>query len=242
MRFCQIVICTLITAFCVGCVSVVGSGKPASERRELASFNEIDVSGSVKVLIGISEKISCEVKGDDNIVPIIKTEVRGNQLRIYGEKSYRPKIPVEILLTVPDIRAIDLSGSGKIVIHGIKRDDLNVEVSGSGNVILTGIEVNSLHSDLSGSGTITAQGVTSQLQTEISGSGSGDFVNLCAQEASAEISGSGTTSLVAMQTVDVKVSGSGSVHYAGTPSLSQSISGSGSVKPIATKTKCEKTE
>lgn len=223
----------------LGCVSIVGSGNPATENRVLGAFDKIDVSGSVEVLVGISDEISCKVTGDDNIVPTIKTELAGSTLRIYEEKSYRSKLPVKILLTVPDIREIDLSGSGKVVVHGVKRDDLGVQVSGSGSAMLTGVDVTTLRTDISGSGAITARGVASVLKSRVSGSGSGNFTYLCADDAKVEISGSGTTSLVALKTLDVRVSGSGAVHYGGMPTLSQKISGSGAVKPIPTETVCK---
>ena len=81
-----------------GANAVEGSGQSASEQRELASFNEVRLDVSADVRIKSGEKISCEVRGDDNIIPLIATEVSGDRLRIFAKESFSTKQKLAIHL------------------------------------------------------------------------------------------------------------------------------------------------
>ena len=64
---------------------VKGSGNVVKENRGVSDFTEIDVSNAIQVEIVAQKDFSVEVEADDNILPLITTEIRGNVLRIKSE-------------------------------------------------------------------------------------------------------------------------------------------------------------
>src|SRR5262245_7570951 len=67
---------------------IQGSGARKTEKRDFASFKSIDASGAYDVTVVCQQAQSFEIEGDDNILPIIKTEVRDGVLRIHNESAY----------------------------------------------------------------------------------------------------------------------------------------------------------
>ncbi len=117
--------------------------------------------------------------------------------------------PINYLLTVKDLRALKLSGSGSIDAEDISTDKLFTTTSGSGAVEISG-------------------GADRQ---EISVSGSGEYraEDLQSKEAKIGVSGSGSAIVNASEVLDAKVSGSGSVEYVRDPTVKKEVSGSGRV-------------
>ncbi|KOR28743.1 hypothetical protein TI03_04045, partial [Achromatium sp. WMS1] len=68
--------------------TVTGSGVLSTQTRSLRPFNEIrlHVPGKVQVVRGSNSK--CVVTIDDNLLPIISTEVQGKVLTITGRKGF----------------------------------------------------------------------------------------------------------------------------------------------------------
>ena len=61
---------------------VKGSGVAASEMRSVASFDTIDATGVGKLKLRIGDTESLKVVADDNILPLIKTEVKDGVLTL----------------------------------------------------------------------------------------------------------------------------------------------------------------
>src|SRR6478672_12019098 len=96
--------CLLMVASCryVG-RGVRGSGNRKTERRELAPFKSVDSSGAYEVNIVCQQTQSFEIEGDDNILPIIKTEVANGVLSIHGDEAYNVSKPIAVRISVPDL-------------------------------------------------------------------------------------------------------------------------------------------
>src|SRR5260221_13662487 len=67
---------------------VRGSGVRKTEQRDLPAFNAIDTSGAFEVEVVCQKPASFEIEADDNIVPLVQTEVRGGVLHVITTKSY----------------------------------------------------------------------------------------------------------------------------------------------------------
>jgi len=81
-RFLIILLAVLVVTF-AGCKfgrGIAGSGNRKTEKRDLKSFNAIDTSGAYDVKITCQKPASFEIEADDNILPLIKTEVRDGVL------------------------------------------------------------------------------------------------------------------------------------------------------------------
>ena len=70
---------------------VEGSGKLLVETRDLPSFSGVNVSGSMDVYLTQGTTQAVKVEADDNLLKLIKTKVRGQELFISSRKCYTQK-------------------------------------------------------------------------------------------------------------------------------------------------------
>ncbi len=192
---------------------IKGSGTIKTETRPVQGFTAIGLSGTGDVVIEQTGTESLTISTDDNLLPLILTEVKGGTLEIGSapNKSISPT-RLNIKITTIGLRKIDVSGSGRI--EATK---------------LTGAV---LSADISGSGRITVAGQVSDLNVSVSGSGSFDGADLIARRARASVSGSGHVRANVAEELEAEVSGSGRIEYLGDPKVKSDVSGSGSVRPV----------
>ena len=227
---------TVIALTITGCIvvingnSVQGSGNVIAQTREVAKFSHVRLKGSGRVFLTPGQTQSLEIKTDDNIMPLIETEVSGNKLTIsHGNNRLRPTF-FEVYITVQKLEGVGISGSGDIV--GTDRfvtDSLYVEISGSGDMDLE-VETDLLENKISGSGSLQLAGKAEEYTIAVSGSGKIDAFDVVAKYVSVKVSGSGDCRISASESLDARISGSGNVYYKGRPRINTNISGSGSLK------------
>ena len=70
-----------------------GSGKSKLEKRSLAGFKSVNVSGAYDVEIAVQKEPGLEMEGDDNLLPRVRTEVKDGVLSIYNDEPIRPTAP-----------------------------------------------------------------------------------------------------------------------------------------------------
>jgi hypothetical protein len=187
-----------------------GSGVAASETRDVDSFTDISLSAGADVVVTIGEKQTLTVRGDDNLLDDLKTTVDDGRLEIEEDRNLDSKVGLTVEITVPDVAAVEMSGSGSIKVEGLETDLFRAEVSGAGD--------------------IEATGAVDRVEAEISGAGDVELDGLAAREAEAEISGAGDIHLQATDSLDASVSGSGSIVYTGDPENVQTeVSGAGAI-------------
>ena len=200
----------------VGCQyigkGVRGSGNRKAEKRTLASFKSVEASGAFEVNIVCQQSQSFEIEGDDNLLPIIKTDVKDGNLRVYSNTQFSASRPIEIRISVPDLEKYISSGAGDVHISGVKNDQLVLSNTGATN--------------------IEASGQTKFVDIESSGAGNIETNELHAERAKISVSGAANVEVYATQQLDVSVSGIGSVTYSGNPPVvNKSVSGIGTVRP-----------
>jgi hypothetical protein len=99
---------------------VHGSGVELAEDRELEAFHQIDLGCASDVDVSIGEFQSVTVTGDDNIVPLIRTEVSDGRMLIDCDKRFRTKLGLKVRLVVAKLDSIKISGSGDVISGGSK--------------------------------------------------------------------------------------------------------------------------
>ena len=227
----------------------VGSGHAVTEERTVSEFRSVDLRGSGKLFVTQGGQQKLVVTTDNNIMPILRTEVRNGTLVVFTEPRVRHITTLEVKVTMVRVRELKLSGSGLIEGQNqIKSDRLHLGISGSGDASLD-IMAKEVTTRLSGSGSMTLTLDSGSLESVISGSGSlyltGETKNhkyntsgagklrafdLRTENTAATISGSGNCEVNVSHRLNVKISGSGSVRYKGNPQIESRISGSESIR------------
>jgi hypothetical protein len=215
-----------------GSVWLSGSGYVTSENRVVSSFSGIDVEGSgdVELSQGLIQSVSVEC--DDNLLPVVKTEVVGSVLLV----GFKPGTHVSHVtrlrfrVTIPTIDSLTISGSGGMrAMTTLQSNRLSLLIKGSGSMDAN-LDVAHLTSTINGSGNIRVNGNAEDIEVTINGSGSMQARSLGSASAAVHINGSGSAQVNARDTIAIHIAGSGDVEYGGGGRSTISISGSGSVR------------
>ena len=227
-------ILAVTAASCKWTIGVVrGSGDIESEEREVSGFNEIEFTGIGNLIIEQGDEESLVVEADDNIIGLIETEVRGDELYIGFRRGANivPTSNVKFYLIVKELDRIDLSGVGDIDCDEFETDDLKFNISGSGDIDFE-IIAESIETKVSGLGDIDLSGKVDFHRVQISGSGKYGAEELKSKDCEIEISGLGSATVSASDNLDIEINGAGNVYYKGDPHVSQHISGLGRIKSL----------
>jgi hypothetical protein len=189
---------------------IAGSGKLQKQKRDVGSFNSISTEGAFDLEIVCQKPQSLEIEGDDNVLPLVSTEVSNNVLHIKNLRGYSVSEPITLRISVPDLEGISASGAGKIEISGIKNEKFVI--------------------DASGAPTIKATGETKVLNVDASGAGKIDTHKLRAGRVVVESKGVSKVEVYAAEQLDVTVSGPSSVIYEGNAVVNKTVNGPGSVE------------
>jgi hypothetical protein len=213
-------------------LGVTGSGTLKSESRPVSGFTEVVLSTVGTLTIEQTGSESLTIEGDDNIVPLITTVVQNSRLESRhdpGTQSFTTNKPLAYHLTVKDLTALTVSGSGSVSSPALHSSRLTLDDSGSGNIRLEGVQADVLTVTISGSCTTTLRGETPTQTVRVTGSGNYEAAYLTSTGANVTVSGSGNATVRISKTLMAVVSGSGSVTYLGSPTVTQQVSGSGRV-------------
>lgn len=197
-------------SFNFGFRGVKGSGNVITEQRDVSGFNGIDVGGVYQVEIVAQSDYSVTVEADDNIVPLIRTEVDGGVLRIQSDRRISPKSTIKIRISAPNIDDLDVSGAASVTVSELKNEELTVHSSGASKV--------------------TVKGETLKLSIDVSGATKINAEELKAQSATVDASGASSVAVNVTETLNADASGASRITYAGTPtSVQKKTGGAGSV-------------
>ena len=215
-----------------------GSGKSATETRNLPEFQAITMTGSMDLVMRQGAQ-SVQVMADDNLLPMLETLVentsQGATLVVRWKKGkgftgYSTQNRVLITVVVPKLSALVTSGSGDMSVESFNTPALKLSISGSGDAKLAGLTAGELSIAISGSGDVGGSGTAGKLKIGIAGSGDVKLTDMKAEDVTVSIAGSGDAAVNASKTLNVSIAGSGDVTYTGNAQVKSSVAGSGKVK------------
>lgn len=177
----------------------IGSGARRTEKRDLPSFTAIDTEGAYDIEVICQKPQSLQIEFDDNLLPLIRTEVVNGILRVRSEKSYNSKSLVALKIAVPNLESITSMGTGKIQVSGLRNDRFGIHSMGATLV--------------------DASGETKQVEINSTGAGRIDTHNLHAGRAIVELAGAASIDVYASEQLNVTATGVGRVNYSGDPKV-----------------------
>ena len=205
-----LVACGLVLSSCKFNRGIAGSGVRKTEKRDLKSFNAIDTTGGYEVEVTCQKPASFEIETDDNILPLIKTEVRDGILFVSSDQQYHSAKLVTLRITLSDLNSVSTHGAGQIKIADAKSSDLRIESTGAASVV--------------------AAGTAGSVSISSTGAGEIDTTKLRAEKAKVDVTGAANVDVFASDQLDVTVAGASSVTYTGSPKVvNKHVSGIGSV-------------
>lgn len=206
-----------------------GSGDVVTEERAVKEFDRVSLTGAGDVIITQGDEEALTVETDDNLMPYIRTEVKGKTL-VLGftaegrRKSFRPSKGIKFYLTLKELSGLDLSGAGNVKVSSLEVDRLEIRLSGAGDIQIDAVTAEDLVVHLSGAGNVELAGQVAEQNVQISGAGDYRASKLESQNAAVEVSGAGNAIVWANDSLDARITGVGAVSYYGDPRVTKSVS------------------
>lgn len=192
---------------------ITGSGRIVSEVRSMPAFTGIRIISYAKVVITQDTVQALVIDADDNILPLIQTQVAGGILIVELPEGSYDNITVVVHASMRSVTLLESTGAADFVVtRPLACDVLTCRITGAGSFVL--------------SGTADTENII------ITGAGNVRNFGLSALKCSALISGAGSIEVTVRQRLDATITGTGSITYAGNPAVvNTSVMGVGSIKP-----------
>ena len=181
------------------------STKSSSELRKVGDFHAIDIAGTMQVEATIGKAIRVEVVGDPDRFKQVLTDVKDGTL-IVDTRGKLENSKMRVVVTVPDLSSVSVSGTGKLELSGIANGKLDASIGGTGAMKLAG--------------------TTGALNVAIGGSGQLAAGDLVAKAVAVNVPGTGQVTVHATQSFAAVVAGTGAITVEGKPSsVKKSVTG-----------------
>lgn len=220
MTGCAPVLSTMLTQ---GRASIRGSGVIIEQPREIGHVERLVVRGAFDAMVTVGPETKLVVRGDDNIVPDILTEVRDNELviRMRDGETYSTSEPLRVTLSAPEIRSVEGNGAVTISIKPAQAGQpLMVEkatASGASTITLADAASGTLALRAEGASTIRASGKVATLEVKAVGASTLDVEGVESQHVKAEVSGASTARVRTSGRLIGRADGASTITVAGQP-------------------------
>lgn len=189
-----------------------GSGKVVSQPRQTDAFAAIDDKAAVDLDLKEGPAASVSVDADDNLQPLIRTEVVGGVLVVESGGGWTSRRHPVVHVTAPSLSTVRVLGGGNASLNGLSGKDLSLTLGGAGS--------------------LEASGKVGHLRLRTEGTGDAKLDEVEAQDVDVQVNGTGDSLVYADNSVAVVFKGAGNVHYAGRPAhVASQGDGGGNMEP-----------
>lgn len=193
--------------------AIRGSGNTIEQTRTVAAFDSIETHYDIKAVITYGTTQNLRVRGYENLLGILETEVVNGVLKLKYNQQYNTIRNSNVIayIQIPAIKKASIHGSGYIDISGFQQgQEIEARIHGSADIKIANSAYQKAYLNIYGSGDIDAQ-------------------SLWAKEAEVNVHGSGYSYITAGDKLKANIYGSGNIYYWGSPVTEVNINGSGRV-------------
>lgn len=182
-----------------------------SEPRSVPAFHAVELAGTLEVAVAVGKAQSVQVSGEADLIGKVTTVVKDGVLFLDTPRDLRRHHHLHVAVTVPELSAVSLSGTGEMKVTGVTGERFAIAVSGTGDLSIKG-STGSLRVDVGGTGQVAARDLT-------------------AKSAVVDVSGTGSATLYVTESLEADVTGTGSIEVHGKPAkVRKSVTGVGSIR------------
>jgi hypothetical protein len=173
-----------------------GSGKVATQTRNINSFHAISVENGLTVFVKQGSAASASVTSDDNLVGMIATDVQDGTLRIRvsGSLTTHNQLKVDVT-SAAAIDYVSQTGGSTVDVEDLSSDNLTASVEGGS--------------------TLRAGGRTANLQLTADGGSTADLRNVEAESARVRVDGGSTAFVQARKAITGACHGGSTLEVSG---------------------------
>lgn len=208
-----------------------GNGNITTQTRTISqNFEKIHVKSGLNVIVSQNDVVSVTVETDENIQPIVTTEVENGVLIVSSNAPYNTNRTPTIRISLPIIGGLKSSSGSTIKSANILKSTSLIVDSSSGSEIQIEVEADYISLESSSGSEIDVKGKALKLETASSSGSDIDAGNLMANEVFSQTSSGSSTKVFPILSLNAKASSGSDVTYKNIPKkLEKSESSGGSV-------------
>ena len=179
----------------------VASRAEDSRSFAVSGFSAIVLKGGSTLKVTQGAEFSISAHGEKGNLEYAKAELSGDTLSLsvepdrkslFGVVTVSSEPEVEFRVTLPEVSAIRVTGSGKATADTLESAELDLRVTGSGVIRVKKVAAESLNTNVTGSGDLELGTILAvQGNTGVTGSGDIRMDNFIGEALNAQIKGSG---------------------------------------------------
>ncbi|MGM0582540.1 MAG: head GIN domain-containing protein, partial [Bacteroidota bacterium] len=205
---------------------------------DIADFSKISSSAGIFVEIRQGNGYDFQVVAEDKEdLEEFRFEVKNERLTVYFDKkdwnwnffskdswNWGGDVPkVQCIITVPDLKHLELSSASQVNLYGLKGDKLNVDISSAAKLIAD-INYNHLNMDVSSASKVKIRGNADNMDLDISSAAKMEGFDLIARNADIDASSASKAEVHVTGFLDASASSAAKINYQGRPRLESSSS------------------
>lgn len=220
------------------CVSI-GNGITPSKNYitrdfKVGDFDKLDIStvADISYTQSTDNSTSLQIYGSDNLVELLKVDVKDSTLIISAQKRNINKSDLKIRISSPTLQHVKTSGVGNFNIkERVEATNLTIKNDGVGDVKINDVTCTELNIRTEGVGNVSVKGKAEKVSLISQGVGNINASELESDSVIATSDGVGNISCYAKKSINAKVNGVGNISYKGNPTDKQlKKNGIGSIK------------
>ncbi len=206
-----------------------GNGIVTQDRREVnGEFTEVSASEGLDVFITQGDDFEILVEGDENIIDLIGTDIRDQELKIHAIHNIGHATK-KVYVTLPVITRLQTSSGADLSTKGmIKADRISLGAS-SGSDLQVQLTADEVEADTSSGADIRISGEANLFRADASSGSDIRARDFAVKTCYADASSGADIDLYVSGSLTADASSGGDISYAGDPSLQERKSVSGSV-------------
>ena len=214
---------------------IIDTNTSIEKKIQLDDFDRLGLYIEGNVTIRQGKEASITLKGDSALVDSLYTGVENKKLIIELRSPYcTPTIPLEIIVTTPQITEFTLAEKSHTVVTDFKNQQkLKIQINSNSRVELNELEgLNELDISLQEGAHIISHKKIKEvalLKVNIKGNGSLKGYSIIAQDVEITIEGRGSCEVTALSRLEVDIVGNANVYCMGMPKIHKRVTGKGDV-------------
>lgn len=206
-----------------------GNGNVVTDTRAISDeFTRVSASEGLMVYVTQADDFAIEVEGDDNIIDLIRTDIKNGKLRIHAEENIG-NATKNIYVSLPKITELHASsGSHLETKNAVKSNELTIDGS-SGAILEVDVVAQELDIDASSGANLDVAGTADNANVDVSSGGNINAKDLETKTCTAEASSGGNVKIQVSKSLMADASSGGNISYSGDPNVEKKKSVSGSV-------------
>lgn len=213
---------------------VVGSKNVIKQNRKITeNFKSIAVSTGIDLILSQGEKRDIIVEADDNIIDLLKTEVKDGVLRVYFDKSIVKAKAKKVYITIPTIISIVATSGAEVENKSeISGEEISLSASSGAEIDLV-LKYNKIICSASSGAEVEIKGGCNNLTLDASSGSNIEAKELLSKNVTVNASSGANIKTLVSENISADASSGGNINYYGEPkvkNISKSSGGSVSEK------------